>query len=84
MLILRAWSLCDLRIVGIERIAGRSSSLLEEMLLVQKEAFERIHQIVDQVPAIRHLHSLWRSAAGPVGIEAAAVATHDLDTWVGC
>jgi hypothetical protein len=67
-----------LRSCGSERqfVADGSGGLLEDDLLMQEEALERSHQIVDQMPPVRHLNSLGRAAARAVSVESGAVPTH--------
>jgi hypothetical protein len=43
---------------------------------------QRIPQVLEQMPAIGHLHSIRRTLSGPLGIRPGPIPTDDLNSWM--
>jgi hypothetical protein len=56
--------------------------LLETGVLTCQEPLDSLAQILQQVPAVGHLHRVWRAFASPFGVFGRAVAGDDLDAWM--
>ncbi|WUA05714.1 hypothetical protein OG225_26290 [Nocardia sp. NBC_01377] len=46
-------------------------------------AFDRLAEVVPDVPSVGDLHCVRRSGGDPLGVGAATVAAYDLDAWMG-
>ncbi len=60
----------------------RGGGVADRAPLVEEEALEGLAEVVQQVPAVRHLRGLGRAARRPVGVETATVTADDLDPGV--
>jgi hypothetical protein len=72
------WKAGALALLLTDQAAGR----LQEHLVTMQHPFQRITEVLQQMPAIGHLDSLRQDTERRLGIRTTAISAHDPDVWM--